>query len=125
MKNRSVGHNYNIMDINKGKMITVEAASNGRWSQKEIGAEPSFHANMYMRLQVKQVLSLYPFPRTWLLFYWFSYQIGVGFVNHLDRPSQLPNEVLPAFLALLHSSISVGFTNPFRLVELGFFMSVS
>lgn len=71
VENRSVGHNYNIMDINKGKMITVEAASNGRWSQKEIAAEPLFHANMYMHLQVNQVLSLYPYPRMWLLFYWF------------------------------------------------------
>jgi hypothetical protein len=86
VKNRSVGHNYNIMDINKGKMVTVEAASNGRWSQKEIAAEPLFHANMYMHLQVNQVLSLYPYPRMWLLVYCFLYQIGVSFVNHLDRP---------------------------------------
>lgn len=123
MKNRSVGHNYNIMDTNKGKMITVEAASNGRWSQKEIAAEPFFHANMYMHLQVKQVLSLYPFPKMWFLLYWFSFQIGVSFVNHLDRASQPPNKLLPA-LTLLHSSISVGFTNSFHLVELDFFMSV-
>ncbi|KAG0567381.1 hypothetical protein KC19_7G131100 [Ceratodon purpureus] len=53
--NRSVGHNYNIMDINEGKMITVEAASKGRWSVKEIGAEPFFHANMYIHLPVDQV----------------------------------------------------------------------
>ena len=56
--NRSVGHNYNIMDINEGKMITVEAASKGRWSVKEIGAEPFFHANMYIHLPVDQVQNL-------------------------------------------------------------------
>jgi hypothetical protein len=56
--NRSVGHNYNIMDVNEGKMITVEAASKGRWSIKEIGAEPFFHANMYIHLHVDQVQNL-------------------------------------------------------------------
>lgn len=50
-----MGHNYNIMDINEGKMLTVEAASKGRWYIKEIGAEPFFHANMYINLQVDQV----------------------------------------------------------------------
>jgi len=53
--NRAVGHNYNIMDINAGKMLTVEAASKGRWCKKEIGAEPFFHANMYINLHVDQI----------------------------------------------------------------------
>lgn len=53
-----MGHNYNIMDVNEGKMITVEAASKGRWSIKEIGAQPFFHANMYIHLRVDQVQSL-------------------------------------------------------------------
>lgn len=43
------------MDINAGKMLTVEAASKGRWCIKEIGAEPFFHANMYINLHVDQV----------------------------------------------------------------------
>uniref|UniRef100_A0A7I4EMF7 Peptidase C45 hydrolase domain-containing protein n=1 Tax=Physcomitrium patens TaxID=3218 RepID=A0A7I4EMF7_PHYPA len=64
LSNRSVGHNYNIMDTNEGKMMTVEAASKGRWSVKEIGAEPFFHANMhrcadrYSKLSRDDMLSL-------------------------------------------------------------------
>lgn len=53
--NRAVGHNYNIMDINERKLLTVEAASKGRWWIKEIKGEPFFHANMYINLNVDQV----------------------------------------------------------------------
>jgi hypothetical protein len=51
----SVGHNYNIMDINERKIVTVETASNARSSSRNIAMEPFFHANMYLHLQVPQV----------------------------------------------------------------------
>jgi hypothetical protein len=51
----SVGHNYNIMDINERKIVTVETASNARSSTRKIAMEPFFHANMYLHLQVPQV----------------------------------------------------------------------
>ncbi|CAK9202866.1 unnamed protein product [Sphagnum troendelagicum] len=51
----SVGHNYNIMDINERKIVTVETASNARSSTRNIAMEPFFHANMYLHLQVPQV----------------------------------------------------------------------
>lgn len=59
----SVGHNYNIMDINERKIVTVETASNARSSTRNIAMEPFFHANMYLHLQVPQVLMGYGIAR--------------------------------------------------------------
>ncbi|KAL2926370.1 Xaa-Pro dipeptidase 2 [Bienertia sinuspersici] len=51
----SVGHCYNLIDIPNRKILTVETASKNRFSVYEINATPSFHANMYLHLQVPQV----------------------------------------------------------------------
>ncbi|XP_068666595.1 uncharacterized protein [Aristolochia californica] len=53
--NVSVGHSYNLIDVQKRKIINVETASGKRVSIFEIGAKPFFHANMYLHLKVKQV----------------------------------------------------------------------
>lgn len=55
VKELSVGHSYNIFDINVRKIANVETASKGRFSIMEIGVEPFFHANMYRHLKVLQV----------------------------------------------------------------------
>lgn len=55
VKELAVGHSYNIFDIGSRKIVNMETASKGRFSVKEIGAEPFFHANMYMHLEVTQV----------------------------------------------------------------------
>lgn len=52
----SVGHSYNLIDIPTRKIINVETASKNRISVHEIGAKPFFHANMYLHLQVPQVI---------------------------------------------------------------------
>lgn len=54
VKEISAGHSYNIMDINKRKVLNVETASKDRCSLMDIGVEPFFHANMYRHLQVVQ-----------------------------------------------------------------------
>ncbi|KAH7421538.1 hypothetical protein KP509_13G062900 [Ceratopteris richardii] len=55
LKNLAVGHSYNIFDICSRKIVNVETASRGRFSVKEIGATPFFHANMYRHLDISQV----------------------------------------------------------------------
>ncbi|KAF0917048.1 hypothetical protein E2562_016347 [Oryza meyeriana var. granulata] len=51
----SVGHSYNLIDIRRRRIVNVETASGNRFSVREAGAAPFFHANMYRHLQVKQV----------------------------------------------------------------------
>ncbi|XP_015688311.2 uncharacterized protein LOC102715358 isoform X2 [Oryza brachyantha] len=51
----SVGHSYNLMDVRRRRIVNVETASGRRFSVREAGAAPFFHANMYRHLQVKQV----------------------------------------------------------------------
>ena len=64
----SVGHHYTIMDFNARRIVSVETASHGRHSIKELclpadkgltgdeeGRAFLFHANAYMRLDVPQV----------------------------------------------------------------------
>ncbi|KAI4963105.1 hypothetical protein ZWY2020_019699 [Hordeum vulgare] len=51
----SVGHCYNLMDVRARRIVTVETASQNRFAVHEAGAVPSFHANMYLHLQVEQV----------------------------------------------------------------------
>ncbi|GBG92460.1 hypothetical protein CBR_g55541 [Chara braunii] len=56
--NLSAGHNYNIADLNRRKIVTVETASKGRFSLKEIdGPDAYFHANSYLRLSIEQTVS--------------------------------------------------------------------
>ncbi|GAQ77712.1 hypothetical protein KFL_000020730 [Klebsormidium nitens] len=50
----AVGHNYNIMDFNQRRIVTVETASDGRSSVLEIGPHPYFHSNHYLRLPLPQ-----------------------------------------------------------------------
>ncbi|KAL3619216.1 hypothetical protein CASFOL_036786 [Castilleja foliolosa] len=50
----SVGHSYNLIDINTRRIVNVETASRNRYSVYEVGAEPFFHANMYLHLKVQQ-----------------------------------------------------------------------
>lgn len=54
VNNLAVGHNYNLMDVKSRRIITVETASKGRFSVLEIGDQPYFHANMYLRLTIPQ-----------------------------------------------------------------------
>ncbi|KAL7611190.1 hypothetical protein Lser_V15G09954 [Lactuca serriola] len=51
----SIGHSYNLLDVNLRKILNVETASSQRISVHEIGSTPFFHANMYIHLQVNQV----------------------------------------------------------------------
>ncbi|KAK1438485.1 hypothetical protein QVD17_04294 [Tagetes erecta] len=51
----SVGHSYNLIDVNSRKILNVETASCQRISVHEIGSNPFFHANMYLHLAVDQV----------------------------------------------------------------------
>ncbi|XP_040376902.1 uncharacterized protein LOC102699290 isoform X3 [Oryza brachyantha] len=51
----SVGHSYNLMDVRRRRIVNVETASGNRFSVREAGAAPFFHANMYRHLQVEQV----------------------------------------------------------------------
>lgn len=46
------------MDVRLRKIVNVETASRGRLSVHEIGANPFFHANMYLHLQVPQVCNI-------------------------------------------------------------------
>ncbi|KAK9053009.1 hypothetical protein SSX86_029639 [Deinandra increscens subsp. villosa] len=50
----SVGHSYNLIDINLRKILNVETASSQRLSVHEVGSTPFFHANMYLHLEVDQ-----------------------------------------------------------------------
>ncbi|KAL5750003.1 hypothetical protein ACOSP7_024606 [Xanthoceras sorbifolium] len=52
----SVGHSYNLIDIKRRQILNVETASKKRVSVYNIGPTPYFHANMYLHLQVQQVL---------------------------------------------------------------------
>ncbi|KAK8486765.1 hypothetical protein V6N11_000253 [Hibiscus sabdariffa] len=51
----SVGHSYNLIDIQRRMILNVETASGSRVSVHEVGTTPFFHANMYLHLQVQQV----------------------------------------------------------------------
>ncbi|XP_022992831.1 acyl-coenzyme A:6-aminopenicillanic-acid-acyltransferase 40 kDa form-like [Cucurbita maxima] len=51
----SVGHSYNLIDVQTRRIVNVETASRFRYSVNEVGATPFFHANMYTHLQVNQV----------------------------------------------------------------------
>ncbi|XP_038724552.1 uncharacterized protein LOC120016050 [Tripterygium wilfordii] len=51
----SVGHSYNLIDMNTRKILNVESASGNRISVHTVGPTPFFHANMYLHLQVEQV----------------------------------------------------------------------
>ncbi|XP_039036437.1 uncharacterized protein LOC120173303 [Hibiscus syriacus] len=51
----SVGHSYNLIDIQRRMILNVETASRSRVSVHEVGTTPFFHANMYLHLQVQQV----------------------------------------------------------------------
>ncbi|XP_042019329.1 uncharacterized protein LOC121767181 isoform X1 [Salvia splendens] len=50
----SVGHSYNLIDVNTRRILNVETASRNRCSFHEVGAVPFFHANMYLHLKVQQ-----------------------------------------------------------------------
>ncbi|KAJ9549685.1 hypothetical protein OSB04_022228 [Centaurea solstitialis] len=50
----SVGHSYNLIDVNLRRILNVETASSQRLSLHEVGATPFFHANMYLHLKVNQ-----------------------------------------------------------------------
>ncbi|CAA0838196.1 Unknown protein [Striga hermonthica] len=50
----SVGHSYNLIDINSRRILNVETSSRNRYSVREVGAEPFFHANIYLHLKVQQ-----------------------------------------------------------------------
>ncbi|KAM0978879.1 hypothetical protein ACFX2C_014805 [Malus domestica] len=52
----SVGHSYNLIEMRTRKIMNVETASRKRVSIYEVGATPFFHANMYLHLQVNQLL---------------------------------------------------------------------
>jgi hypothetical protein len=46
-----------MMDINMQRILTIEAASKGRYFVHEVKDEPFFHANMYLHLlEVRQTL---------------------------------------------------------------------
>uniref|UniRef100_A0A0D9UYF0 Peptidase C45 hydrolase domain-containing protein n=1 Tax=Leersia perrieri TaxID=77586 RepID=A0A0D9UYF0_9ORYZ len=51
----SVGHSYNLIDVRRRRIVNVETASGNRFSVREAGAAPFFHANMYRHLRVNQV----------------------------------------------------------------------
>ncbi|CAK9326154.1 unnamed protein product [Citrullus colocynthis] len=51
----SVGHSYNLIDVQTRRIVNVETASRFRYSINEVGATPFFHANMYTHLHVNQV----------------------------------------------------------------------
>ncbi|KAI3501369.1 hypothetical protein L1887_29235 [Cichorium endivia] len=51
----SIGHSYNLIDVNLRKILNIETASNQRISVHEVGSTPFFHANMYLHLQINQV----------------------------------------------------------------------
>lgn len=51
----SVGHSYNLIDVQTRRIVNVETASRYRFSVNEVGATPLFHANMYTHLQINQV----------------------------------------------------------------------
>lgn len=51
----SIGHSYNLIDINTRRILNVETASRNRCSFHEVGSVPFFHANMYLHLEVEQV----------------------------------------------------------------------
>ncbi|XP_020096923.1 uncharacterized protein LOC109716053 isoform X2 [Ananas comosus] len=53
--NVSVGHCYNLVDVRNRRILNVETTSQNRFSVREVGATPFFHANMYLHLQVKQL----------------------------------------------------------------------
>ncbi|KAJ3694592.1 hypothetical protein LUZ60_010072 [Juncus effusus] len=53
--NVSAGHSYNLIDVKSRRIINIETASRNRFSIREIGKEPFFHANMYLHLNVNQV----------------------------------------------------------------------
>ncbi|ERN09096.1 uncharacterized protein LOC18437235 isoform X2 [Amborella trichopoda] len=55
MRDVSVGHCYNLVDVMSRRILNIETASRKRVSVREIGGTPSFHANMYLHLQVEQV----------------------------------------------------------------------
>lgn len=50
----SVGHCYNLIDVNTRRIVNVETASRNRYSVYEVGEVPFFHANMYLHLKVEQ-----------------------------------------------------------------------
>lgn len=52
----SVGHSYNLIDLPQRNILNVETASRNRISVCGINAEPFFHANMYLHLQIPQVI---------------------------------------------------------------------
>ncbi|KAG7015933.1 hypothetical protein SDJN02_21037, partial [Cucurbita argyrosperma subsp. argyrosperma] len=53
----SLGHNYNVIDVQTRRIASVEIASKFRVSVHEVGATPFFHANMYSHLQnIKQII---------------------------------------------------------------------
>ncbi|XP_022881302.1 uncharacterized protein LOC111398572 isoform X1 [Olea europaea var. sylvestris] len=50
----SIGHSYNVIDIRTRRILNIETASRNRYSIREVGTEPFFHANMYLHLHVQQ-----------------------------------------------------------------------
>lgn len=54
----SVGHSYNLIESRTRRIVNVETASRNRVSVHEIGPTPYFHANMYLHLQVNQVMTI-------------------------------------------------------------------
>ncbi|GAB4834500.1 hypothetical protein Ancab_032757 [Ancistrocladus abbreviatus] len=51
----SIGHSYNLMDIQRRQILNVETASRKRISIHKVDAAPFFHANMYRHLNISQV----------------------------------------------------------------------
>lgn len=56
-----MGHSYNLIDVGARCILNVETASRNRVSIREVGSIPFFHANMYLHLQVQQVIKAISF----------------------------------------------------------------
>ncbi|KAI3407185.1 uncharacterized protein J3R85_021232 [Psidium guajava] len=50
----SVGHSYNLIDLEARSIRNIETASSTRISVNEVDETPFFHANMYLHLRVQQ-----------------------------------------------------------------------
>lgn len=51
----SVGHSYNLKDVQTRRVMNVETASRFRFSVKEVGATPFFPCKYVYPLQINQV----------------------------------------------------------------------
>ncbi|KAK9698502.1 hypothetical protein RND81_08G109300 [Saponaria officinalis] len=81
----------NLIDIPSRKIINVEAASKNRISVYEIGSTPFFHANMYLHLQVPQVITVKG----------IDIQKRSSFSQKTVKAASLPKETKDDFLSVL------------------------